>query len=175
LVGLLRSIQKIEFQQIVSDILPPWTNRLKWDKHFLAQAELCSQLSKDPSTKVGAVIVNNLRQIVGSGYNGFPRGVQDLEDRYNDRETKLSFVVHAEVNACLLAGDRARGGTIYITPTLGYPPSCNDCSKVIIQVGISRVVGWHTNNPRSGWQRKADISEIMLREAGIQVDYIDQL
>jgi dCMP deaminase len=69
-----------------------------WDRYFLQMAKHVSTASKDPSAKIGAVIVNELRQVVGMGYNGFPRGIAD-DERWNNREVKLQHVVHAEMNA----------------------------------------------------------------------------
>lgn len=107
----------------------------KWDLRFLKLAEEVSTWSKDPSLQVGCVLVNpaNLR-VTGLGYNGFPRGMCDHEELYADRETKLSRVVHAEVNA-VLNSDAADGCTAYVTA----PPCCN-CALVLIQSGVNRVV-----------------------------------
>ena len=75
----------------------------KWDLRFLKLAHHVGQWSKDPSTKVGAVIVDAQRRVLGIGYNGFPRGVDDSPGRYHDRPTKLDMVVHAETNAIMNA------------------------------------------------------------------------
>lgn len=107
----------------------------KWDTRFLELAELVASWSKDPSRKVGAVIVRPDRTIAGVGYNGFPRGVVDNEARYNDREVKYQLVVHAEANAILSAGESVKGMTLYGTL---YP--CCECAKLIIQSGIRTVI-----------------------------------
>ena len=148
----------------------------KWDRHYLNLAREISRASKDPSTKVGAVIVTD-NQIVGTGYNGFARGVIDLDERYLDREMKYKYIVHAEVNACLFAGHRARNGSIYIWPTIGFPPTCNECAKVVIQSGIKRVVGFELSPEDKSlhklnadkWRRAAEISEQMYHEAGVKL------
>jgi dCMP deaminase len=70
----------------------------RWDKRFVQVAELIASWSKDPSTKVGAVAINVKKQIISTGYNGFPRGIQDIEERYESRELKYRFVLHAEQN-----------------------------------------------------------------------------
>jgi dCMP deaminase len=145
----------------------------KWDIRFLRQSEEISKWSKDTSTKVGAAIVNKNKVIIGTGYNGFPRNVQDLEERYNDRELKYKLVVHAEVNACLqaLAAGVDDFSTLYVYPTLMNPPCCPECTKIIIQTGIKRIVAWDGEfNER--WQSLALYSQMMLKEANIMVDLI---
>ena len=71
----------------------------KWDKRWIGVAEHIARFSKDPSTQVGAVIVDGMNRLVSIGYNGFPRGVADDDERYNNRKTKLKLIVHAEANA----------------------------------------------------------------------------
>ncbi len=106
-----------------------------WDIRFLDLASHVSQWSKDPSTKVGAVIANDQHQVLSLGYNGFPRGVRDLKSRYEDRDTKLLFVAHAERNALDNAFTDVRGATLYSTLC-----PCNECAKSIVQRGIKRVI-----------------------------------
>lgn len=146
----------------------------KWDVRFLKLAEFYASFSKDPSTKVGAVIIDPKTHIeLGSGYNGFPRGVCDYPERYADRETKYKFVVHAEVNACINTNGNGnlKGGTLYIYPTLSIPAVCSECAKIVIQCGIKRVVFWDT--PVSDrWQASAEISRIMFTEAGVKMSAI---
>jgi dCMP deaminase len=86
----------------------------KWDRRFLAIAELAASWSKDPKAKVGAVIVDTQGQVAAVGYNGFPKIVEDSAERYSDTDVKLEMVVHAEENAILGAGVRARGGAAYV-------------------------------------------------------------
>ena len=69
-----------------------------WDARYLDLAENVSSWSKDPSRKIGAVAVGSKGQILSQGYNGFPRGIDDSIERYNDKETKYRYVVHAEMN-----------------------------------------------------------------------------
>ena len=148
------------------------TTQGKWDRRFLEMAELVSKWSKDPSTKVGAVVVDRLRQVVGTGFNGFPRGVEDTEERYNDRETKLKMVAHAELNAVLQAGERARGGTIYVFPTFtGAPNMCTGCAKAAIQAGIVRSVCWEMDGePISKWAEEIETAGVMCGESGLIMD-----
>ncbi len=69
----------------------------KWDKRFMKLAREISTWSKDPSSQIGAVIINDERRILATGYNGFPKGIRDTEERLNDREQKYPMIVHAEM------------------------------------------------------------------------------
>lgn len=108
----------------------------KWDRRFLELARHVAGWSKDPSTKAGAVIVDDANRIVSLGFNGFARGVADDTGRYADRETKYRLVVHAEVNAVLFAGRRLDRCTLYVWPL----PPCGPCAAILIQSGVRRVV-----------------------------------
>lgn len=108
----------------------------KWDTRFLNLAAHTAQWSKDPSTKVGAVIVDKNQRVVSLGYNGFPRGVEDSPERLDDRATKYKLVVHAEENAILFAQRDLSGHTMYLSPL----PPCSSCTGKVIQSGITRVV-----------------------------------
>ena len=149
-----------------------------WDRRYLDIAKTVSTWSKDPSTKVGAVIVDDLGRVVGTGYNGFPRGVLDLEERYNNRELKYELVVHAEVNAILTAGHQARGSTLYVYPGFGSPCMCTGCAKAAIQAGVRRVVGLieEVDEERlQRWKASLSLSQLLCDEAGIEVKVYDRL
>lgn len=113
---------------------------LSWDEYFMGVALLSSQRSKDPSTQVGACIVNNENRIMSVGYNGMPCGCSDDEFPW-DREgsalsTKYIYVCHAEFNAILnYNGGSMQGCTVYTTL---FP--CHECTKAIIQKGIKEIV-----------------------------------
>jgi dCMP deaminase len=107
----------------------------KWDKRFLNLARLVSEWSKDPSTKVGAVITMN-RVLVSVGYNGFPQSMPDDQALYDNREEKYSRIVHAEINALLFARQPVIGATLYTWPFL----SCDRCCVQMLQAGIQRFV-----------------------------------
>lgn len=139
-----------------------------WDARFLSLAAHVAMWSKDPSTKVGAVVVDDLRRVVGTGYNGFPRGVLDMEDRYADREKKYPRVVHAEVNAILNAVASVRGCTLYVTPL----PTCERCAGVIIQSGIRRVVVPNLI-VMDRWSASWEIALEMYQEAGVMVSMVN--
>jgi len=138
-------------------------NQKIWDYRFLELAETVAQWSKDPSTKVGSVIVDNNRRVIGLGYNGFPRGIEDHSERYSDRDVKYLFVCHAERNALDNAPGNVEGSTLYVTL---FP--CNECCKSIIQRGVKKVV---TFVPSAGKRllHNHDISYIMLKEAGVEL------
>ena len=116
-----------------------------WDTRFLDLAEHISKWSKDPSTKVGAVIVDSQRRIVSTGYNGFSVGVMDSYDRLTDRDTKYEMIIHAEANAILFAHQRMNDMTLYTTP---FQP-CSRCASLIIQSGISRVISYEIEESRT--------------------------
>ena len=149
----------------------------KWNLHFLSIAEQCAQMSKDPSTKVGAVIVGPDREIRSTGFNGFPRGIEDTEDRLNNRDMKLKLVVHAEMNAVFNAarsGIALKGCTLYLAATdstglvWGGPP-CSRCSVEVIQTGINTIISYPKKAVPSRWHEDLVLSESLLNEAG--VDY----
>lgn len=146
-------------------------NQAKWDQDYLALAQWwADRKSKDPSTKVGAVVVDTYNSIVGVGYNGFPKGVHDTPERYADREQKYPRVVHSEPNAIITAGHQCRGATLYVSPL--YP--CNECAKLIIQAGIIRVVVVSGCTPADSdrWGAAQKMAAEMFQEAGVQVDYV---
>lgn len=130
-----------------------------WNERFLDLAQLVGSWSKDPSTKVGAVIVRPDRTIASVGFNGFPRNVADV---YTTREDKLMRTVHAEMNAILAAVEPVRGYVLYVSPL--FP--CANCAAAIIQSGISHVVA-HMGPPRPEWQVSFDTAVSMFEQAGI--------
>lgn len=143
---------------------------VNWKFRFINLAKHISEWSKDPSRKVGAVIVDDSRKIIATGYNGFPAGIEDNE-RYNNREEKYKYVVHAEMNsiynACL-NGVSPKGATLFVWGL----PVCSECAKGIIQVGIKNV-----NIPAScltdpKWNESFKLSNEMFKEAGIEVELL---
>jgi dCMP deaminase len=136
----------------------------KWDLRMLELAEHVATWSKDPSTRVGTVIAQPDRRVASMGYNGFPRGVDDLPERYADRDVKMRFVCHAERNALDNAELSVRGCTMYVT----LQP-CADCTKSMIQRGIKRVVTKVNLNREQYYKDFVDHSLSMLEEAGVEV------
>jgi dCMP deaminase len=129
---------------------------------------LASKRSKDPNTKVGAVIVNNENRIIATGYNGFPNGIKDellpwTKDSELYEKTKYAYVVHAEAN-CLLNSVKSslKGCIMYVTL---FP--CSSCTKLIIQKGIKKIVfSKNCKKPESG-DHKASVK--MLELAGVEM------
>lgn len=104
----------------------------QWDYRFLRLAKEVSSWSRDPSTKTGAVIVRPNKSVCSVGYNGFPQGMLDLKKHYDDRETKLSRIVHCEVNALLFAREPVENYYLYTYPFA----SCDRCVVQMLQAGI---------------------------------------
>ena len=139
----------------------------KWDSNFLALANTVSMFSKDPSTKVGAVIVDDDNRVISIGYNGFPKGIRD-DNRLSNRELKYEMIVHAEANALLFANAPVRGCTIYTWP---FQP-CSRCASLIIQAGIRRVVSVESKDQK--WRENFQLAHDMMTEARIEIiTYID--
>jgi len=134
---------------------------VKWDNRMMALAEHVAEWSKDPSTKVGAVIMRGDRTVASMGYNGFPRGVMDQIDRYANREVKYTMVVHAEANAIVAAAGSVSGMTIYCTL---FP--CCECAKLIIQSGLREVVV-KSLEKNERYYDSMTTSQKMFREAGV--------
>lgn len=147
----------------------------RWDSHFLALCREHALMSKDPSTRVGAVIVGPDREVRASGFNGFPRGIADTPQRLDDRDTKLSLIVHAEMNAILNAariGVSTKGCTMYLLATddtgshWGGPP-CVRCAVEVIQSGISEIVSLPFKSAPSRWLQSIEHARQILSEAGV--------
>ena len=137
----------------------------QWHLRFLSVARLISTWSKDPSTKVGAVITDNLNRFVSLGYNGLAQGVPDKAEVWGDRELKYEHVIHAEENAMIFAQRSLRNCTLYTYP---FPP-CSRCASKFIQAGILRVVSVKpTENIYSRWQKSLDIAHWLYQQAGVQ-------
>lgn len=138
-----------------------------WDRRWLETARHFSTFSKDPSTKVGAIAVNPVdQQLLSIGWNGFPRGVLDSQERLNDRETKLKYVVHAELNCLLNAarnGIRLLGTTMYIWGL----PVCGECAGDIVQAGVKTVFSSYDLVKAERWKESCDFADVLLREAGV--------
>ena len=145
---------------------------LNWDEYFMALAKLTAIRSKDPNSKVGAVIVNKNNRVVSIGYNGTPNGFADIdfpwEREGEELKTKYPFVCHAEANAIdNYRGNKQEfeGAKVYVTL---FP--CNDCAKKIIQNGIKEVIYAcdkyaNTNSVKA--------SKIMFDKCGVTYRYFD--
>jgi dCMP deaminase len=113
-----------------------------WDKFWIEEAMHWASKSKDPSTKVGCVIIGPDNEILTGGFNGFPRGVDETIPERWERPAKYKWVEHAERNAVYNAsrvGVSLKGSTAY----LNWEPnaSCADCSRAFAQAGVKEIVG----------------------------------
>jgi dCMP deaminase len=145
---------------------------ISWDQYFMGVALLSSKRSKDPSTQVGACIVNEDKRIIGIGYNGFPTGLSDDEFPWgkhdaNPLNNKYPYVVHAEPNAILNSTSNLKGSTLYVTL---FP--CNECTKLIIQSGIKHII--YLNNKYKDTD-SIIASRRMLDAAGIDYKQMGKL
>lgn len=141
-----------------------------WDTTWLHMARVISWRSKDPRTRVGAVLVSPDNRQVAVGYNGFPPGVDDDQDVLARRKIhpsgwgKDNMVVHAEVNAVCNCTQRPAGWTMYCTHR-----TCNDCAKAIVACGITRVVV----NPQSPTTDMAtDMARLVLECCGVRYEEV---
>jgi dCMP deaminase len=149
----------------------------RWTHHYMRLAMTWAQQSKDPSTKVGAVIVGPDGEEVSSGYNGFPRGILDSVERLSNREKKLGLTVHAESNAILNAarmGVATKGCSLFTAGfnALGRVVStcpCSKCALNIIQAGIKLVVSGPIELCPPQWLVDFEYGRALLLEGGIEV------
>ena len=138
-----------------------------WDKRFLKLAKHISKWSKDPSTQVGCVVVGPDRELRSTGFNGLPRGIEDNEQRLNNREIKYPLICHAEENAIMHAariGISLKDCTAYVT----WPP-CTRCARSLIQAGISTIVYPKDIEIPDRWMEDFNLSLNMLKEAHISL------
>ena len=143
----------------------------KWDQRFIDLAFHLSGWSKDPSTKVGCVVVGEDREIRSTGFNGFPRGISDDNERLTDRAKKYPLICHAEENAIMHAariGVSLKGNTAFVT----WPP-CSRCARSLIQAGIREVVYPTPQEIPERWLEDFETSNGMLKAAGVLVRTVD--
>jgi dCMP deaminase len=133
----------------------------KWAKRFLRLAYEVAGWSKDTSTKVGAIAVGKARQLVAEGYNGLPRGVRDLPERFV-RPDKYAYTVHAEANLVAHAARSVlEGSTVYCTHLC-----CAQCAGLLINAGVARIV-YDSNTFTNMDPKLFEIAQTMFREAGV--------
>lgn len=107
-----------------------------WDIYFLQQCFQIARKSKDPSTKVGALIVRPNHTVASQGFNGFPMSMNDDSSLYEDRTTKYARIIHGEMNALIFSREPVVGYTLYTSPFM----PCERCALHLIQAGIRRFV-----------------------------------
>ena len=147
---------------------------MNWNEYFINIAHQVKLKSKDQKTQIGVVIVGKDNEIVSTGYNSFPRGINDDVQERQERPEKYYWFEHAERNAIYNAariGVSTLGTTMYMTCDI----SCADCARAIINAGISNVVFSKTDKPwREEWKQSAERSIQMFKEAGIDVKYFEK-
>lgn len=152
---------------------PVLRKQYKWDSRLLAIAVQVASWSKDPSSKVGALITKD-NKIISQGYNGFPAEITSIAEHEVDRETKYQYVVHAETNALINAERSIKGCTLYVYGL----PICNSCASMMIRAGIKRVVVPYFDllkidvNRKEFWWNIAQTSYKMFDEAKVEVTTI---
>ncbi len=136
---------------------------------YIPDAVAARSRSKDRSTRVGAVVIDDDFNLRISGYNGMPRGIDDDVEARHERPAKYLWTSHAEENCVAQAarvGVSLKGCTLLVTSL--FP--CTTCSRLIIQSGIKRVLAPEiTDNAR--WDDQAKVALEMLNEAGVEVRY----
>jgi dCMP deaminase len=156
----------------------------RWDNYFLHMALETAKMSKDPSTRVGAILVRK-NTVLATGFNGFPIGIAD-DDRLHNREQKLEIVVHAEMNAVLAAARRGtaiEGSTIYVAACNGAGdpgawggPPCARCTVECMQAGIIEYVSW-PGKPEllTRWGASIKLAKDLIQEAGLKYREVPML
>lgn len=151
----------------VSDYFEPKYD-LKWVERWFERAKQVSAWSKDPSTKIGAVFVNEEKhRELSAGYNGFPRGIKD-DNRLNDRELKYKMIVHAEMNAIFSAvnnGVSLEGSSLFVWGL----PICSECAKGVMQIGAKKVYVKEEFVSVERWRESWELSQNLFKEANIKV------
>ena len=147
---------------------------MEWNEYFLGIAEQVKMKSKDQSTQIGAVIVGKDKEILSTGYNSFPRGLDDNLPERQEKPLKYFYFEHAERNAIYNAarvGIPLDGSTIYLTS--GLP--CSDCARAIINSGIKQVFckSICTTKNKEKWVESQEISLLMLKECGVEVVFYE--
>lgn len=162
-----QSLSQNEFKRLCEDVTfhrNDDNDPDKWSKRFLSLAYMVSSFSKDPSTKVGAVITRD-KKVIGLGYNGFPEEITDSDERLHNRDVKYRYVVHAELNAIANAGRSVYGDTIYVTML-----PCRDCMKVLMTFGIKRIVyPYPTKEHWDRWGESFHDTIELAKEGGIEL------
>ena len=145
-----------------------------WDEYFMRMAELSKTKSKDRSTQVGAVVVGEGNVVLSIGYNGFPRGTNDDVECRHERPLKYGWTEHAERNSIFSAarvGTKLLGSRIYVTGG-GFP--CSDCSRAIVQSGISEVVVMEGKFCGAGpWEESCKIGGEIMTESGVKITILN--
>lgn len=151
-------------------------DRVRW---YFKIARTIAEASCDRSTKVGCIVVGPDKEIRAQGYNGFPRGVDDEEEKWHERPAKYDYVIHAEANAVANAartGANLKGCTAYVTA-----PPCCDCAGLLINAGISKVIwpslgddGITSKTIDQRWKEKFQRALNLFEAAGVEIEVITE-
>lgn len=146
---------------------------MNWKEYFRGIAHQVKLKSKDKYTQIGAVVVGKDNQIVSTGYNSFPRGIDDTLGERQERPEKYYWFEHAERNSlynAALIGVSTKGCTMYLT--CGMP--CSDCARGIINSGISKIICERIGGAVGDlWDEHAKRSLQMFNEAGVVIEYYE--
>ncbi len=148
--------------------------QLRWDRRYQELARQVGQWSKDPSTKVGAILVRPNNSIASTGYNGFPPGADDSPELYQNREYKYQHVIHAEVNALNFHGDAAPGYSLYTSF-----PCCPDCVVFAGHRGVTRIIEpalpilGRNEEWISEWNQRMNASRVIAEGFNIALETFD--
>ena len=146
---------------------------MRWTEYFRELAHTVKKKSKDKNTQIGAVIVGTDKEIVSTGYNSFPRGINDGVSERQERPEKYHWFEHGERNAIYNAariGVSTKGTTMYLS--CGIP--CSDCARGIINAGIVRIFCERAGGATGiKWAESAERSWDMFEEAGVKVCFYD--
>ena len=141
-----------------------------WHQKYLGLAKHVASWSKDPSKQIGAVAVGNVGEILATGFNGLPRGIEDTEFRLTNREEKYKLVVHAEMN-CIYNASFNGVSLVESDFYVHGLPVCSDCAKGIIQVGVRTVYMPQQDIP-DHWIDSWDLTRSMFDEAGVEWKFL---
>ncbi|MBR3156923.1 hypothetical protein IKF20_00620 [Candidatus Saccharibacteria bacterium] len=134
-----------------------------WDEYFMSIAEAVSKKSKDPSSQMGCVIVDDKKRVVSMGYNGLIQGADESKMTLSERPMKYYFAIHSEMNAVIFAHQDLTGYTIY-----NRVATCENCLKYCLQAGIKRFVykelrvHSHTTDPKKS-MTNVETDEAVIR------------
>lgn len=137
----------------------------KWDVRYFSLALEVATWSKDPDTQVGAVCISPDKRQLVTGFNGFPVGIPDDEDKLMDKKLKNQLMVHAEANCVVNSTTLLRGWTMHVTKA-----PCIECAKLIINSGISRVV---CPNPGGSWKDQQLMAISLMTTAKLKVEFYE--
>ena len=137
----------------------------KWDLRYFSLALEVATWSKDPDKQVGAICVAPDRRQYVFGYNGFPVGIPDSEEKLADKKLKNLLMVHAEANCIVNSTTLLRGWTMHVTKA-----PCINCAKLIINAGISRVV---CPSPGGSWEDEQLMAISLMTEANVKVEFYE--